>query len=853
MLVQDLKKDLKKDLKDLNERMEEIARDCMGDAPSYCVATCPLHVDARGYIKHIAEGNYKESVKLIREKLPFPAIMGRICAHPCEEKCKRNELNQPMAIAALKRFAAQYDEEADWDLTKEDATGKKVAVIGLGPAGALAAYDLAKKGHDVTVFEALPVMGGMLRVGIPAYRLPREIIDREFSILEKLGVNVRLNTRVGTDITFEDLQKEFDAVLITVGSHKSAMLNIPGSDLAGILPGVDFLRDASLGNKVELGKRVVVIGGGNVAIDVARTAWRLGADEVELVCLERDYNEMPAHSWEIEDAEKEGVKINCGWGPKEFLGDNGRVKGVSLKKCTAVFNSEGKFSPEYDENTTRTIEADNVIIAIGQITDSSFIPEQLGIERIRGSKFVVNPMTLETNVKGVFAAGDAAGPPLLAVEAMAAGRKAAISIDRFLKGQDMTIDREYEGAYETWLETEIPENTERLPRVEMPTIPVEKRKGNFNEVELGLTEEQARREAERCLECECKLCVKECEFLADVCEYPKELMKKLLEDPYTDIKLPYYCNLCKTCTVHCPKDFEISEIMLDLRRKYVREGKAPLPEHKPVYKFHQRFGVSSLFTLTYPDRKAGFTKRVFFPGCSFPSYSPELVTKTLAYLQEKLPGTGFVLRCCGAPTYALGQEKRFREIFDSLLAEIQKLGAEEIICACPDCTHNIEHHAPSWLKVSSLYVVLDEIGIPQEAKDRGRGRVFSIHDSCSSRDYSDIQESVRNLITEMGYKIQEMKNIKGKTRCCGFGGMVVPINPELSLRNMKRRVSETDKDIITYCAACRESMIMGGGQALHILDLIFNDKWQEIGIPGNTGTLKSWLNRWRTKSMVRKL
>ncbi|AZR72149.1 pyridine nucleotide-disulfide oxidoreductase [Anoxybacter fermentans] len=835
---------------DLKQKMQEIIDGCMGDAPAACVATCPVHTDAKGYIKLIREGDYKGAVKLIREKLPFPAIMGRICAHPCEEKCKRGEVDEAMSIAALKRFAAEYDDEKDWDLTTAPLKKEKVAIIGAGPAGAMAAYELRKRGYQVTIFEKLDVVGGMLRVGIPAYRLPRNIIDFEFSILEKLGVEIKTGVEVGKDISMDDLRKQFDAIFIAIGAHVSIMLSLPGSDLKGVLPGVDFLRKVSLGQPVdELGKKVLVVGGGNVAIDVARSARRLGA-EVEMVCLEQK-DEMPAHSWEVEEAEEEGIRIHNGWGPVEYLGENGRVTGLKVKECTRVFDAEGRFNPEYNDNNTKVIEADTVIMAIGQTSDSQTIAEQLGLKVGRGGKFEVNPITLETNVEGVFAGGDCAGRPLIAIEAVAQGLKAAISIDKYFKGEDLTVGREYEGTFDTWLEKDLPK-VQRKKRVQMSMLDPEERIKSFDEVALGFTEEQALKEADRCLECECKLCVKECEFLSEYSEHPKELMKRILKDPNADIKIPYYCNLCDICTVHCPKDFKISEIMLELRRIYNRENIGPLPEHKPVTNFHQKLGYNKFFTLTQPDTKAGYTKRVFFPGCSLSSYSPELVIKTLKHLQDRLPGTGFILRCCGAPTNMLGQEKEFEERFNSLLREMEKLGADEIICACPDCTHNIEHHAPH-LKVRSLYDVLAEVGLPEEAKNRGQGKVFSIHDSCTARHYTSIHDSVRKLMKEMGFKIQELKYIRENTRCCGMGGMVLLANKELAQRIMVRRTKETDKPMVTYCAACREAMTMGGKPAFHILDLIFKDDWKKGDAPGLGNPVVSWLNRRKTRSRVKKL
>jgi len=833
------------------QKMKEIVDNCMGDAPAYCVAACPMHTDVKGYVNLIAEGKYREAIKLIREKLFLPATLGRICAHPCEDKCKRNDLKYPMSIAALKRFAAQYDNEDDWDLTIEPEKDIKIAIIGSGPAGAQAALDLRKKGYKVTIFEKLPVVGGMLRVGIPEYRLPRHIIDFEYSYLQKLGVEFRLGTEVGKDISFNDLRKEFDIVLIAVGAHKSAMIPISGIELEGVIPGVDFLREVSMTRKYPIGKKVAVIGGGNVAIDVARSLRRVGAEEVHIFCLE-SRDEMPAHRWEVEEAEEEGVIIHNGWGPKEIIGKDGKVSKIVFKACIEVFDSEGRFNPKYDESRLTEIEVDNVVMAIGQTTDSSFIPEDSGIQVMRNGKIKVDPVTLETGVKGVFAAGDAVGRPLIAIEAMAEGRKAAISIDRYLKGEDLRANREWEGSYDTWLEKDV-EGEEILERIETPKLPPGERIKGFQEVDLGFTEEMALKEASRCLQCECRLCMKECLMLNDFCECPKDLFKEILETGRINPLVPYSCNMCNQCTLQCPKEFRLGDRFFDVRKEMVKEGTGPLKQHKPIF-MHQKLGFSRMFNISVPDRKAGFTKRVFIPGCSLPSYNPEAVGKVLAYLQEKLPGTGAILKCCGKPTKALGQMELFKTRYKTLADEIDRLGADEVIVACQSCYATIYQYSPD-KKVRSLWEVFMEIGIPEEARGIGKdsGITFAVHDSCVTRDVSQIHEGVRYILRELGYGIEELPHSRENTRCCGFGGMVVPANPELAQRVMERRASEAQSDyIVTYCAACRTSMIKGGKKGLHILDLIFGGQWKDREVPGVDGPLASWVKRWKCKQEIKK-
>ncbi|GAB6098199.1 hypothetical protein JCM16358_00780 [Halanaerocella petrolearia] len=831
-------------------KMNEVVDNCMGDAPPACVATCPLHIDAKGYIDLIQEGKYKESLELIRETTPFPGILGRICAHPCEEECKRQDLETALSIKNLKRFAADHDDPSNWDLNIAPETGKKVAIIGSGPAGALAAYDLRKNGHQVTIYEKLPVVGGMLRVGIPAYRLPHEVIDEEYSILEKLGVEIKLNIEVGEDIAFEELESDYDAVFVAIGAHESVMLPLDGADLDGVKPGVDLLRKAGLEkyDEIDLGKKVTVIGGGNVAMDVARTAWRTGAEEVEIACIE-ERSEMPAHEWEIEDAEEEGIKVHDGWGPMKING-NDQVESITLKKCTRVFDEEGDFNPEYDVCKTKELDVDNVIFAIGQSAQSEFLEEESSIELNRGGKVAADSVTLQTDREHVFAGGDVAGRPLLAIEAMAHGRKAAESIERYFNREDLHEDRANEGSYKTWLDKDVDEPCK--DRVDMKMLPVEERKDNFKEVELGFDEEMAQRESDRCLQCECKDCVAECEFLENTCEHPKELMQKILENPEANTDMSYFCNLCDTCTVYCPNDFELADIFLQVRRELVRQGEGPLEGHNPVTKFHQPLGFSNFFTTKLNDDQVGETKRVFFPGCSLSSYAPDVVQETYQYLQDNLPGTGFILKCCGAPTNMVGQEEEFEERFQSLIDDVRALGADEIITACPDCNHNIIDHKPDDIKVTPLYEVLDEIGIPEERKGVAQGKTISIHDSCTARHFPEIHESVRNIAQDLGLEVDEFEHNREDTRCCGFGGMVLLANQDLSTDVMARRANQTDREVVTYCAACRESMAMVDKPAYHLLEFIFRDNWK-AGAEGLDNPVKQWFKRWRTKRRAKKV
>jgi heterodisulfide reductase subunit A-like polyferredoxin len=485
-----------------------------GTAP--CKATCPAHVSIQGYIALINQGKYQEALALFKEDHPFPAICGRVCHHPCEEICTRRDVDEPLAIQYLHRFLADLDLASETRYLPEvkEKRDEKVAIIGSGPAGLTAAYYLAKEGYQVSVFEKLPVAGGMMVVGIPEYRLPRDIIAAEIQMIQDMGVQINTGVTFGDDITLESVKKEgFQTLFLATGLHLSLNLNVEGEDLPGVIKGIEFLRDVALGNPVSVGKRVVVIGGGNVAIDVALTAKRVGAQDVTLVCLETR-EEMPAWDYEIEEALEEGVTIVNSLGPSRFLKMNGDLSGIEFKCCTCVFDENGVFCPEYDETDLSELEADTVIVAIGQAADLSFA-EKEGIAATRGLE--ADPITLQTSIEWVFAGGDAFYGPKSVVEAVACGKDAAESIDRYLNGRDLKEGREQDWPYEK-PDTEGEPHLDRTP---MRRISVEEREGNFKEIALGFTEQEARAEAQRCLKCgicsECYQCVSAC--LADAIDH----------------------------------------------------------------------------------------------------------------------------------------------------------------------------------------------------------------------------------------------------------------------------------------------------------------------------------------------
>jgi heterodisulfide reductase subunit A-like polyferredoxin len=502
------------------------AIDKRGTAP--CKATCPAHVSIQGYVALINQGKYREALELFKSAHPFPAICGRVCHHPCEGVCTRGDLDEPLAIQHLHRFIADLDldDKSRYVPQPEVKRDERVAVIGSGPAGLTAAYYLAWKGYPVTVFEKLPVAGGMMSVGIPAYRLPRDIIAEEIKVIEEMGVEIRTGVSFGEDITLESLKNEgYRAVFMATGLHLSRRLNVPGEDHEAVLKGVDFLRETALGNSVPVGERVVVIGGGNVAVDVALTAKRSGGKDVTLVCLEKR-DEMPAWDYEIEEALEEGIKIVNSLGPTRFMVEAGRFAGVEFKRCTSVFDENGRFNPAYDESDISSVEADTAIVAIGQAADLGFAEAQdIAVSPQGGLK--ADPVTLETPLDGVFAGGDVFYGPKSVVDAVNCGKEAAESIHRYINGLDVREGRDKEWSYEK-PETE---GLDKAARVAMRTLPVEGREGSFGEIALGYTEDEARQEARRCLECgicsECYQCVSAC--LAGAIDHSQAPVEKTLE------------------------------------------------------------------------------------------------------------------------------------------------------------------------------------------------------------------------------------------------------------------------------------------------------------------------------------
>jgi len=483
-----------------------------------CMDACPVHTNVPGYIKLIAEGQFKEAYKLIRETNPLPACVGRVCYAPCQEACNRGQIDEPLCIRDLKRVPGDQWNIEDLEVPVVAKTDKKVAIVGSGPAGLAAANDLALKGLNVTIFEALPEPGGMLRVGIPEYRLPKEILRQEVGNIQKLGVEIKTGVQVGKDTTLERLKKDYDAIFVAAGAHGGMKLGVEGEDILGVMEGIGFLRATTLGEKVNVGKKIAVIGGGNTAIDCARTAKRLGAGEVTII-YRRSRAEMPASEEEVAAAEKEGIKIEFLTTPSRFYAEN---KKLAKMECVRMKLGEpdasGRPRPIPIKGSEFLIPVDTVIAALGQAPETDFVKE-LGVSLSRRGTIEIDNETGATNIEGVFAGGDVVTGPAFVIDAIAAGKKAARSINQYLNGQP--IEGEEPGKEpEKFSQEEIKDRKRRFPsrnKVDMREESVKARVQDFREVALGYSLEEAIEESSRCLAgqiegcIECHECERRCE------------------------------------------------------------------------------------------------------------------------------------------------------------------------------------------------------------------------------------------------------------------------------------------------------------------------------------------------------
>jgi NADPH-dependent glutamate synthase beta subunit-like oxidoreductase/NAD-dependent dihydropyrimidine dehydrogenase PreA subunit len=495
-----------------------------GSSP--CKAECPAHIGIQGYIKLASQGKYKEALELIKNENPFPAVCGRVCPRKCESACTRGDIDDPIAIDDIKKFIAEQDLKAETRFVpkKRHNYSKKVAVVGAGPAGLSCAYYLAVEGYKVTLFEKQNVLGGMLTMGIPAFRLEKNVILAEIEILKELDVEFKTGIEVGKDVTLNSLRKDgYEAFYMAIGAQLGRKLGLEGEDVPGVESGIDFLRDVNLGIKKDSSGKTIVIGGGNVAIDVARTAVRTGSNKTDMFCLE-SREEMPALEEEIDEALSEDILINNSWGPKRILSEKGRVTGVEFRKCLSVFDENHRFSPKYDDNNTMIVEADHVLISVGQGIEWGSITEGSGIELNPNGTIKADFTTFQTNEPDVFAGGDALTGPKFAIDAIALGKEGAISIHRYINdGQSLVIGRlkrDYQSFDKDSLDLD---SYDRMPRQQISHPAGSESKKTFDDLRGTFTEDQLKQETERCLGCGstvvdefmcvgCGVCTTKCKF-----------------------------------------------------------------------------------------------------------------------------------------------------------------------------------------------------------------------------------------------------------------------------------------------------------------------------------------------------
>lgn len=520
-----------------------------GTAP--CKVNCPAHIAIQGYIRLAALGKYKEALELIRKENPLPAVCGRICNRRCEFECTRGDIDNPIAIDEIKKFIAdqELNPETRFIPEKIHNYGKKIAIVGSGPAGLSCAYYLALDGYDVTVFEKEQRLGGMLTLGIPSFRLEKNVIEAEIDILRQMGVKFRTGFEVGKDASIAALRTEgFEGFYLAIGAQGGRRLNIEGEDAEGVVSGIDFLRKVNQGSTTEISGKVVVIGGGNVAVDVARTAVRTDASAVSMYCLESE-KEMPADLEELEEATGEGIAVNNGWGPKRIIVADGKVTGVEFKKCISAFDQDGRFAPKFDENDVISVEADYVLVAIGQSIEWGNLLTATSVKTNPNGTAIADELTYQTAQADIFVGGDAYTGPKFAIDAIAAGKQAAISLHRKVwPGQSLTIGRNRRVYKMLDKGDVVVDDYDHTPR-QKPARAEEKTKGCFRDVRCTFTEEQLKKETERCLGCGvtivnqdvclgCGICTVQCKFDAISLEKRFDGPMVKMEQAF-DVILPY--------------------------------------------------------------------------------------------------------------------------------------------------------------------------------------------------------------------------------------------------------------------------------------------------------------------------
>ncbi|HEX9021109.1 MAG TPA: FAD-dependent oxidoreductase [Nitrospirota bacterium] len=531
---------------------------------SPCRAACPAHTDVQAYVGLIAQGRYNEAFEVITAPNPIASVCSMICHHPCEQSCRRCGVDEPLSVRHLKRFA--IEKSLDYRRAKRrlvpKTKNKSVGIIGSGPSGLAAANDLANLGYSVTIYERHPALGGMLVSAIPPYRLPREVLKEDIDDVVSKGIEVKTNCEIGKDVKLADLTKKHDAVLAAIGLSLSRSIPIPGVDGPGVLLAIPFLTDVAFGQKPSLGKKVLVIGGGNVAMDVARTSRRLGVKDVSMVCLE-SAEEMPAWKWEVDEAVEEGIRINHRWGPKSVKREGDKVLGLEVKKVKSVFDANGRFNPAYDESQTTVLEADTIILTIGQMSNTSFL-KGTDVKVDERGRVEWNPATQMSSAKGVFFSGEVVTGPGSAIAAVANGHRAALAIHLYCQGEPIEgriPSQEKEKISQ--MPADLVEKIDKEPRVKIKHLPPETRCDTMAHFEIGYDETEALKEAGRCRGCgggaivdknKCMACL----TCMRVCPYGAPVVTS-----YSEIR-PEYCQACGLCVAECPGE-AISMVSYDVR------------------------------------------------------------------------------------------------------------------------------------------------------------------------------------------------------------------------------------------------------------------------------------------------
>jgi NADPH-dependent glutamate synthase beta subunit-like oxidoreductase len=666
---------------------------CRGEGPANCEARCPIRVDAHLYVQLARAGRFREALQTVREKLPFPGILGYVCTQPCELHCKRLELDRAIRIRDIKRFLAESEEgEPEHILTMAGSRSQRAAVVGAGPAGLMAAHDLRRAGFQVSIFDREPQLGGCLATRIPQWRLPARVRARDLSIIAALEIDVRTGVQLGRDLSLAELRARHDVVLLTLG-------------FAG---GQELLRS--------------------------------GAGAVEASA--RD-----------------------------------------------------------------TIKAD--------------------------------PVTCETGEEGLFAAGDAISGPTSVIDAMAHGRRAAESARRFIDGEAL----EYPGSatqpppllWKLGIDESERRRRQRTPLLLQPAAP-------------PMTEREVRGEGERCLDCTCDRCVRDCEFLARHCNSPRDLARRVAAGIDGHVETIYSCNICGLCATLCPVGLDTGELMLAARREAVREGLAPLPEHRQVQR-ELRAGLSNTFSLAAAAPGRRRARRLFFTGCELPATSPKQTRVLYEHLLRQDPRIGVLMYCCGVPAEILGLEAEGARAREHIAAAMDDLGAEELIAACPQCQEMLTERLPQ-VQVSSVWEVLAETWDPIQRYDDLR---FAVHDPCRSRHNPEVHAAIRTLVRTSGAEVVETEYSHERTRCCGSGGKIENVDPELFSKIAARASGQTRLPMVTYCIGCRSALRDAGRETIHLLDLLMTPSSVEHALDPEPGIVMRLANRLRSKWSIRRL